>query len=94
MEDLRLYTLDDAFVINQLERSKIFWSWWKNSWANRDDVFIANNIISNLNVKEELYLALHDALTLAEELRPDAIVLGESYKVMIGELIKKEVQNG
>ena len=91
LEYLRLYTLDDAMAIATLERSKIFWNWWKNAWANRDETFIHNSTIFNWNYPVEMYKRMHKALTLAEELRPDAIVLGNSYRVMIGQVIDKVV---
>lgn len=94
LEYLMLYTLDDQLAIAQLECSKIFWNWWKNSWANRDETFLHNLTVFKCYDKEKMYRKLHDALALAEEMTPDAIVLGESYKVMIGEVIKKEVSNG
>jgi hypothetical protein len=95
LEYMQLYTLDDKVACNVLERSKIFWNWWKNAWANRDEVFFGYQNLGLINAStiEKMYMQLHDALALAEELRPDALVLGDSYKKMIGVVIKKEVEN-
>lgn len=95
IEYMELYTLGDEAICDDLLRSKIYWNWWKNAWANRDECFLVDNI--NLVDKVTaiaIYNGVHDALALAEEMRPDAIVLGDSYKTMIGEVIKKEVANG
>ncbi len=95
LEYMELYTLDDAMACEVLERSKIFWSWWKNAWANRDECFMVEKIkLIDRATAIALYYGVHDALALAEELRPDAIVLGDSYKQMIGEVMEKEVANG
>jgi hypothetical protein len=95
IEYMVLYTLNNEAICDDLVRSKIYWNWWKNGWANRDECFLVDNI--NLVDKATaiaIYNGVHDALALSEELRPDAIVLGDSYKTMIGEVIKKEVCNG
>lgn len=87
------YTDGDTFFCDQIERSAIFWNWWKNHWQLRDEAFVNNDQIGYLHREnlKLLYLHTHDARILATEIRPDSCVLSNSYANMMGELIKKEV---
>jgi len=90
---LLYYTNGDTFFTEQIERSKIFWNWWKNHWVLRDEAFITNENINYLHEQNILlmYIHTHDARVLASEIRPSGLLLKETYAAMMGELIKKEV---
>ena len=85
---LQLYLHGLQPATRELEGNRIFWNWWKNHWAIRDAQFLAEKHRGN---HWAIYTNTHDAAMLAAEMRPNALVLGESYKVMIGRVIKKEV---
>lgn len=73
----------------QLEERKTFWNWWKNHWNNRDAQFLGLQFLQELSVAEriDIYTDMHDARTLAAEIYPNGVVLGDSYKQMIQQLI-------
>lgn len=85
---LQLYLHGYQPVQYELEASKIFWNWWKNQWAMRDAQFLQADHRGN---HWAIYLNHNDAAMLASEMRPNAIVLGRSWAVMIGQVIKQEV---
>ncbi|RTL47230.1 MAG: hypothetical protein EKK39_14775 [Sphingobacteriales bacterium] len=92
---LLYYTNGDTFMTDQIERSRIFWSWWKNHWVLRDEAFVHNEQIGYLHRQNLLllYLQTHDARILATEIRPSGLLLKETYATMMGELIKNEVSH-
>lgn len=89
------YTNNDEVIIGQMERSRLFWNWWKNHWLLRDEAFFFDNEnqLQQLSLQniQLLYQHTHDALLLSREIYPSGVVLGNSYANMIGTLIKKEV---
>ena len=72
---LQWYLPDLEQQRDQLERSQLFWNWWKNSWKIRDDVFIAdikrmnitNGFLVAQRVNLEIYKGLHCANSLVVE---------------------------
>lgn len=82
----------DASMCAVIESSRIFWNWWRNEWATRDQAFV-NSVEKGdtLAMLKEQYLYNNSPRTLAASVHPNATVLNESYSVMIGQLIKKEV---
>ena len=87
---LRFYIPDDIEGIDMLTRSRIFWNWWKNHWLQRDAGFISyKRSLTECKTRTliKIYQAVHCPQALAGELRPHAIVLTETYSVMIGKLI-------
>lgn len=93
---LRHYIPGDNWGQDMLQRSKLFWNWWKNQWTLRDESFCAMDSevptsrvgISTENLRR-LYLHLHDAAILASDIYPNRVVLEESYSQMIEELNKE-----
>lgn len=82
--------------IDILSRNKIFWSWWRNQWANRDREFVIlrqrddiNRILSLADLRE-LYQFLHSGERLAKDIYPGRYVMDETYSQMVDELIKSE----
>jgi hypothetical protein len=78
-----------------LQRSKIFWNWWKNKWADRDRDFLDQGNGAWRKVKlctlVELYLQLHDPYELSQDIKPHAVVLGNSYAKMFQDVIDNEI---
>ncbi len=86
---LRRYIPDDPYGAAILERSSIFWNWWKNHWTIRDQQFLDEmDMDSGHIVPRALYEIYHSSDTLADTIFPNAVVLGNSYAVMIGNAIK------
>lgn len=84
---LNAYIPNDAQGIDMLCRNKIYWSWWKNHWAIRDQEFLeiaANG--GDLKAVLRLYMRFHNTRRLINEIYPNAQVLGNSYCRMIGRL--------
>ncbi|MFN4248934.1 MAG: hypothetical protein ACK4EY_14500 [Flavipsychrobacter sp.] len=87
LEYLNRYTQGDAEAIGWLENQKMFWNWWKNHWTIREEQFIlsASKMKHRIN-REVLYMGMNNANSLANEICPNGVLLGESYAVMIGTL--------
>lgn len=87
IEFLERYIPNDATGIDYLQRSKIFWQWWKNHWMIRDQRFLCvcgNNKPGEL--LERVYTRMHLAKYLVSDIYPPAVVLGNDYAKMIGEV--------
>jgi len=97
---LTTYLEQDTAYANLLSGCKIYWSWWKNHWANRDQDFLRmmETVDAPLELRRILYSDYHDGAKLAEMIHPNSVVLNESYTEMIGAVIvsekKKEVSHG
>jgi len=86
LEYLQAYIPDDQHGIDMLSRSRIFWNWWKNHWAMRDEQFIS---VAEEYTKgnEKLYRTMNSSKALTSKIYPNAAVLEESYAVMIDNII-------
>lgn len=83
---LEHYIPEDEHGIALLSRSRVYWSWWKNHWAQRDAQFLwlFSEECSHSKVLEKMYYGFHDVYTLVNEIYPNATILSESYAAMIG----------
>jgi hypothetical protein len=92
---LNYYIPTDAMWMEFLVRSKIFWNWWKNKWAERDQAFMVQVGGAWEHVKVstlvELYLQLNDPYELSHDCKPHGVVLTESYARMMQEVIDYEI---
>jgi len=92
LEYLRIYTKGDNYCIDQLERSKTFWGWWKNQWTLREEVFISDaedmERIS-LDKRRSSFESKHNPSMLAAEMNQVSQSLGESYAFMIGKVFEE-----
>jgi hypothetical protein len=86
---LLAYLKGDEYSVRVMERSRIFWSWWRNHWTNRDEGFMefVTNTTYSVAEMREFYGDVHDAHLLAECIYPNGVILNESYANMITELI-------
>lgn len=84
VEYLRYLMPDDADGITNMERSGIFWKWWKNHWASRDAAFIEWFQCSE--DLEDLYYNANDARTLAAAIYPTGVIMKESCREIINSL--------
>lgn len=80
------YIPHDPAGIDIIVRSKMFWNWWKNHWAIRDEQFL-EMMQNNNSDAEELYINMHHPELLTQTIYPNASVLEESYAQMIGNII-------
>lgn len=76
-------------IVDHMVRSRIFWNWWKTHWNLRDRAFLDRKTVNlATSTWRTIYYELHDPNTLAAEIYPNGVVLGESYNTMIAELNK------
>jgi len=90
---LRYYLPDDKEGQNMINRSRVFWNWWKNHWATRDAEFkslLERYPVNDAEIRLQLYLQYNDGKQLAENLHPQSVVMEESYSEMISELLQEE----
>ena len=92
MQYLELYIPADRQGIYMLNRSRIFWNWWKNQWAIRDEIYLA--IVNDFSPRnwELLYRQEHSADVLTNSIFPSAVVLHDSYAVMINHFNKSIIE--
>lgn len=91
LEYLRVYLFGDAHAISIIERSPVFWGWWKNHFTIREEEYLQHTQeLENMPISKRAaaYVKLHDAKMLAEEMNPTSQMLGDSYATMIQQLIK------
>lgn len=92
MRYLAIYLGGDVHAIGLIERSPVFWGWWKNQWTIREEEYLNDTdrlSMQPVSRREATYCALHDAAALAEEQNPSAKGLGESYASMMSMLFKE-----
>lgn len=91
---LQHYIPNDPSGIDMLASNKVYWSWWKNRWADRDKQFCnPGTPMLCLSTRLKMYHLLHNPEYLAKEIWPNGVVLNDSYAKMIGDVIddhKKE----
>lgn len=95
-EYLHVYLQGDEYAIQVLERSPIFWAWWKNHFAKRDESFLMlhrSTPIRSLEIRLQLYHHYNEPKMLAESIHPNSVVLNESYALMIKEVITHETRH-
>ena len=95
LEYLKEYLHGDSHAIGILERSPIFWAWWKNHFTNRDEKFVMLNRttpIRNQEIRIQLYEHYNEAAMLADSIHPNSVVLNESYALMITEVVNHETR--
>lgn len=92
---LQTYLNGDAHSVETVAKSRIFWSWWKNHWLNRDETFLefAVNTAFSVTDKRDNYEELHNPKVLAQCIYPNGVVLSESYALMITDLVNEEVES-
>jgi hypothetical protein len=85
LEYLERYIPNDRQGIHALNRSRIFWNWWKNQWAIRDTNYLEIVDLFSPNNWEPLYHQEHSPAVLTNSIFPSAVVLDESYAIMIND---------
>lgn len=92
---LQIYLQGDMHAIGIIERSPVFWGWWKNHWTIRDEVYLQSYeemCQISLYFREAAYKALHNADLLTQEKEYYSIGLGDSYAAMFGKMIDASVK--
>jgi hypothetical protein len=85
---LQGYLPDDDEAQDVLQRSRIFWTWWKNHWTNRDEHFIDTaRLINDSELLAQVYLEMHDGRLLSGNIYPNRFVITESFKTKTHETI-------
>ena len=76
---LQWYLPTDEYARYQLERSQLFWAWFKNQWAAHDFEFAKCEGIEVTGVvlRCHMYASLHCPIALAKEVKPNNTVLNE-----------------
>lgn len=84
MQYLHAYYGDDKNLIDYVATRKIFWSWWKTKWFERDR-FLLNNLNledCTLDYKHRLYANYHNANVLAAEIFPGKVIYGNNFSIL------------
>lgn len=92
---LKMYLNNDEYSVAVMERSKIFWTWWRNHWMNRDETFLSlhkKHPIKRVEFIRQLYAQYNKGTMLAKSIHPNAVVLNESYALMVTEFVSSETQ--
>lgn len=65
-----------------LEGSKIFWQWFKLQWEIHDDAILKDPdfATASINERRRWYQVVHEPQALANEVKPNSIVLAELTK--------------
>lgn len=83
----------DAYGIQALMESSIFWKWWKNHWMQRDEAFLyewaCNSDIEDLCNE---YAYIHSAANL--HIIPNRVILESTYAKMINDYIVANQKGG
>lgn len=85
---LQLVVQDDAAVA-EMERSPVYWGWWKNHWTIREEGFLSDIVKleqQGFELCETVYKGLHRAELLAGELSAESAGMATSWASMIGVL--------
>lgn len=87
---LQSYIPNDPTGIDQLLRSGVYWAWWRNHWALRDETFCVGHVEAlSMKLRHQLYNELHNPYTLATSIRPNGVVLQLAYASMIDDVHKQ-----
>lgn len=95
VEYLKTYLKGNEHDMRLLEYSSVFWAWWRNHWTQRDENFMAihhAHPLRRVDIARQLYEQYNRGRLLANSIHPNAVVLNESYALMIDELIQTETQ--
>jgi len=91
---LQAYIPGNEEAIAALERSRVYWAWWKNHWQQRDRQFLQTvNPYAPAQVILTFYERYNNAHRLAGRVWPNAVVLNDSYARMIGEFNDEILQH-
>jgi len=69
---------DDGQFMNAMERSRTFWSWWRNQWTNADECFIPCAYDLDRMQRAQVYYELHDGRILSGKIFPNRIVMKDA----------------
>src|SRR5207253_685449 len=80
----------DAITPEVLNRSRLFWNWWKNQWQIRDEAFLDKETkgflpLQKLPLRKSVmqYFLLHDARGLVNEIWPNRDIVDGAYSEVI-----------
>ena len=82
---LQNYIPNDPDGIDMLIKERMFWNWWKNRWAERDEQVLLMQFSPTGNIVTD-YKWMHNPVELAGLIRPNAICLGDCYAILIGDI--------
>lgn len=82
---------DGEYHQNILASSRAFWNWWKNHWAQRDQQFI-KNYTGSLVLRRVVYMEINNGKALAYDIRPNSVILQETYIPMVDSIIEKAIK--
>lgn len=87
LEYLKQYVPEDEEGRAMLERSRIFWNWWKNHWMQRDVEFLKQLQSGAGPLRNQMiYGRKHSVRRLISKIYPSAVILENDYSVMIGKV--------
>lgn len=78
-----------------LLQSRVFWAWWKNQWALRNEIFVRDvDRISKRWCIEDWYKTMNSGKALACHTHPNRRVIDDSYAEMITKFVNDERSKG
>lgn len=75
----------DKEVIDMLTKERLFWSWWINHWARRDEAFLGQFEGTGRNDLELAYQLRHNPQAVVFKLQNT--ILRHSYAKLMGDMI-------
>lgn len=83
LEYLEAYLGNDQWAIDELERSKLYWSWWKNHWVARDAQYLENNPhLLSLDERRKHYNHANNPAVLICTISPGRVILEPIYRTI------------
>jgi hypothetical protein len=82
------------YGVRLLEENATFWNWWKNHWAQRDELFLDSNHrspIYSIDEARKLYTQQNSGSMLAQNIHPNSVVLNDSYERMTSDIVEREI---
>lgn len=91
IEFIEAYIGKDSPYGMVLERSRVFWNWWKNQWTLRNEQFVreVGKIGKRFDV-DYWYKTMNSGSSLASYHHPHRRVIDDSYCQMITEFVNEE----
>lgn len=84
---LQLLIPNDPAAIDMLVANKLYWSWWRTNWYQRDVQFVACMLGGDRDCLVDCYKDYHCPQTLRACIYPSGAVLRHTYAEMIQKVI-------
>ena len=95
---IKFFSLNDEEILFTIAKSHLFWAWWKNQWAIRDEQFCHDISLvkqelpltgAALKMAKELYLDLHALENI--DVIPNRFAKDDMVKLLVERRKQEEV---